>query len=474
MAHRNIWKTITPLIAVSIFLITACATSIRLTVSRPPNLNTAGIKRIAVMPFEANTGVGREMALYATNTATKRIQEMNYFTLVDSSEIERLKKNNQNLENYIDAQFAGRITRISIDNEASNGSYKDKNGDVTYYTDYITKVEIEFNYSLVLARDSRVIGPVYKRSSRSSSNRETSPSTQELLQTAINEQLNKSGKSSSSREGSSKKENYPSSSALLMAAIDEQLRYLAHDIAPHTVIETRTFAEEKTKDKVLKEEMKNAITQVKAGNYKLALSAYLDIYDRYKNVAAAENASILYESFGEVQTAADFMQRVYNETGNPKAKETLVRLNKILQDQAILASDYGDTRDLTKKAADLASDEIQKVLPKNARVWIYNNSTNNSMAAAIADNLTSDFIRKGIKVVDRQNAALIEAEQKFNMSGYVSDNDFISIGNAVGANTIVVIGISGAGSTRRLQVRVLDIEKRVPLMQSDTNEKWKI
>jgi hypothetical protein len=474
MAHKNIRKIMTPLIAVSLFLITACATSIKLSVSRPPNLNTAGIKRIAVMPFEANAGVGRDMAQYATSMATKRIQEINYFTLVDPSEIERFKRNNQNLENYIDAQFIGRITRISIDNEASNGSYKDKNGDVTYYTDYITKVEIEFNYSLVLARDSRIIGPVYKKSGKSSSNREISPSTQEILQANINEQLNKSGKSSSSREGSSKKENYPSSSALLMAAIDEQLRYLDHDIAPYTVIETRTFAEEKTKDKVLKEEMKNAITQVKAGNYKLALSTYLDIYDRYKSAAAAENAAILYESFGEVQTAADFMQKVLNETGNPAVRNTLSRLNKILQDQAILASDYGDTRDQTKKAADLASDEIQKVLPKNARVWIYNDSANNSMAAAVVDNLTSDFIRKGIKIVDRQNAALVEAERKFNTSGYVSDNDFISIGNAVGANTIVVIGISGAGSTRRLQVRVLDIEKSVPIMQSDTSEKWKI
>jgi len=466
--RKSIWKTMTPLIAVSLFLITACATSIRLTVERPPNLNTAGIKRIAIMPFEANAGVGRDMAQYAAGVAAKRIQEMNYFTLVDASEIERFKRNNQNLENYIDAQFVGRITRVNIDYEISKGSYKNKDGDRTYYTDYITKVEIEFNYSLVLARDSRIIGPVYKKNSKSSSNRENSPSLQEVLAADIDEKLNKNSKISLS------KENYPSSSELLRAAIDEQLMYLGHDIAPYTVIETRTFAEEKTKDKVLKEEMKNALAQVKAGNYKLALSVYLDIYDRYKNIAAAENASILYELFGEVQTAANFMQKVLNETGNPAARNTLTRLNKILQDKAILASDYGDARDLTKKAADLASDEIQKVLPKNARVWIYNDSANNSMAVAVVDNLTSGFIHKGIKVVDRQNAALIEAEQKFNMSGYVSDNDFLSIGNAVGANTIVVIGITGAGSTRRLQVRVLDIEKSIPIMQSDTSEKWKI
>jgi hypothetical protein len=90
------------------------------------------------------------------------------------------------------------------------------------------------------------------------------------------------------------------------------------------------------------------------------------------------------------------------------------------------------------------------------------------------DNITSDFIKKNIVVVDRQNMKLIEAEQKLQMSGYVSDKDFVSIGNAAGANPIVVFDIIGTGASRRLQVRVLDLEKGVPLMQSDTSEKWRI
>jgi len=438
--RKNIYKIITLFMAQILFLMTGCTTSIHLAVKRPPNLNTAGIKRISIMPFEAGFGINREIAQYATTVAANRIHELNYFTLVDPSEIERLKRNNQNLENYIDAQFIGRITRINIENETFKGSYKDKDDKTVYYTDYTTNVELEFNYSLVYARDGIIIGPVYKKN----------------------------------RNNATSRESFPSPSVLLRAIVDEQLRYVGRDIAPYTVIETRTFSAEKSKDKDLKAEMKESLTQVKAGNYRQALSTYLDIYARYKNIAAAENAAILYESFGEVQTAADFMQIVYNETGNPKASSALARLNKILRDQAILANDYGDTRDMTKKAADLASDEIQKILPKNARVWIYNDAISNPIAVAVVDNLTSDFIAKGIKIVDRQNAKLIDAEQKLNLSGLISDNDFISIGNAVGANTIVVIGISGTGSMRRLQVRVLDIEKSVPIMQSDTSDKWKI
>lgn len=438
MLNKKIYKAMMLLTVLVFVLLVGCATSIKLAVERPPTLNTAGIKRITIMPFTSNSS--GEMAQYATSVATRSIQEMNYFTLVDPSEIDRLKRSNQNIENYIDAQFTGKITRIGVANETRSGSYKDKDGNVTYYTDYITKVEVELEYALVVARDSRLIGPISKKNSNSSSSRE----------------------------------NYPSSSELIRRVIDGQLRYVGNDIAPHTVIETRTFTEDKTKDKALKEEMKNALAQVKAGNYKIALEAYLGIYDRYKSVAAAQNAAILYESFGETQTAANLMQKVYNDTGNPKTKDVLTNLNKVLQDKALLASDYSDTRDQTKKAADLASAEIQKVLPRNARVWIYNDSSNNQMSTAVVDNLTAEFINKGIKTVDRQNAALINAEQKFNMSGNVSDNDFLSVGNAVGANTIVVIGITGVGANRRLQVRVLDIEKRVPIMQSDTSEKWQI
>ncbi|MDR0301431.1 MAG: hypothetical protein LBI04_03855 [Treponema sp.] len=425
-----------------VLLLTACATTIRLEVQRPPALNTAGIKRIAIMTFEAasNNSVYREMAQYAATAATINIKALNYFTLVDPSEIERLRRSNQSIENYVDALFVGRITRVDAMTEAQQGSYKTKDGKTVYYTDYVTNVEIEFNYSLTRSRDGSVIGPVFKKDSNRSSDRE----------------------------------NYPSASMLLRAVVDRQLKYLGRDVAPYTAIENRALAKDKSKDKILQAEMKDALARVKEGSYRTALEAYLGIYERYKSFAAAENASVLYEAFGETKVAANFMQQVFDETGNPKAREVLARLNRILQDQAMLASDYDNSRSQTDRVAALASSEVQNVLPKDARVWIYNDVSANPMTTAVADNITSDFIRKGIGVVDRQNAKLIEAEQEFQMSGYVSDDDFLSIGNAAGANIIVVIGIIGTGAMRRLQVRVLDIERRVPIMQSDTSEKWQL
>jgi len=96
------------------------------------------------------------------------------------------------------------------------------------------------------------------------------------------------------------------------------------------------------------------------------------------------------------------------------------------------------------------------------------------MAEAVIDNLTADFIRKGIGIVDRQNTAFVKAEQKLHMSGDVNDAEIVRIGNAAGAKTIIIIGITGFGAMRRLQVRVLDIERGVPIMQSDTDERWQL
>jgi len=440
MSPKNVLKT-TVLLAL---ILSSCATTIQLRVQRPPTLNTAGIKRIAIMPFEtvSRDSVSREMAQYATVVATDRIQKMNYFTLVDPSEIERLRRNNQSIENYVDALFIGRIIRVDSKDGTSQGQYKNKEGEIIYYTIYERNVEIEFNYSLSRSRDGSLIGPVSRKGSNSSSSQNIG--------------------------------EVKSTSDLLRSVVDRQLSMLGRDIAPYTVTESRALAKDKSKDKVLQAEMKDALAQVKAGSYRTALEAYLGIYEQYSSFAAAENASILYEALGDTQLAANFMQRVFEETGNFRAREILAQLNRILQDKATVANEYTNAPGQTERVAAFASDEIQKALPKNARVWIYNNAVTDALAGAVVDNITSGFIRKGIRVVDRQNTALIEAEQKLQMSGYVSDDDFVSIGNAAGANTIVIIGIIGSGAKRRLQVQVLDIEKGVTIMQSDASEKWQL
>ena len=133
-----------------------------------------------------------------------------------------------------------------------------------------------------------------------------------------------------------------------------------------------------------------------------------------------------------------------------------------------------------------AVSEIEKVLPANATVWInkgkesagYNVNalgvaTSTAGAADTAvDDITSAFIQKKIRLVDRQNAALIQAEQKFQTGGNVSEQEVLSIGKAAGANTLITVSVVPQGRDQRLQIRVMDIEKGVPLMQSNSGKEW--
>ncbi len=434
-------KVVSGGLAAFIFVLSGCSTSIQLAVKRPPMLNTSGINRIAVMPFEAQ-GASGEMAKYAYTVAASNIQAMNHFTLVDYTEIERLRRSNQSVESVVDATFVGRMTRTASGSEAKPYSWKDKDGNVHSGTTYTTAVEVDFNYSLMRARDGSLIGPVSKRGRRSAS----------------------------SNEG------YPDPSTLMRQTIDGELRFVGRDLAPYTSIERRVFAVDKTPNDALKADMKNALAMVKVGNYKPALEAYLRIYGQYKSVAAAENASILHESFGDIQAAADLLKEAYDATGNPKVKVAFDRVSKIIKDQETLATEYSDKKSQTEKTSVSASEEIRKFLPQGAKVLIYNATPDNEKANIVLDNVTADFITAGISVVDRDqlSAALIQEEQMTQMSGVVNDDDIVRIGNATGANTIVILGVEGSGAMRRLRVKVLDVEKRVPIMQSDTGEKWQL
>jgi len=436
------WKTVT-LFVLLVLTFTGCGpTRIPVKVDRPSTLNTTGIKRIAVMPFEVdNPGYG-QLASYATAEAANKIRETGRFTLVDASEIQRLQRSNQSVENYVDAMFIGRITRASVEQDSKTYPVKDKNGNVVgYSTTYTTKVEVEFNYSLKMARDGRLIGPVSRKGAT----------------------------------GQSSGDGYPSHEKLWRDVIVSQMAFLHQDIAPYTSTELREFAEDKTGVSGIKDEMKAALENVKASNYKLALQSYLGIYERYKSIAAAENASIMYEALGDMESALSIIQKVYDETGNPKLQFRIAVLSKNLEDKAKLAAtEQEETKSPVDRVTAFASEEIQKVLPSETVVWLYNNSPGNTMVEAVVDNLTAGFIRKGINLVDRQNAALIAEEQKLQGSGAVSDAEMVRIGNAAGAKTIAIIGITGSGAMRRLQVRVLDIERGVPIMQSDTDEKWQM
>jgi hypothetical protein len=363
---------------------------------------------------------------------------------MDYAEIERLKKSGESIGNHVDALFTGQVLRLTTADsshviERTDPETKNK----IYETVYNREVELSFNYSFISARDRTIIDVVTRQ-----------------------------GKTTDYKDS---RNSLKSSSLMGQEIANSRLANLARDVAPYTAIESRSLLNEKSKDKELKNKMKDVLILVKGGNYKGALNSYLIIYENYNNFAAAHNAAVMHEALGDLSAAADMMQRVIGETGNPQAFTVLTRLNRTMQEQSMLANEYSDTRDQKNRVADHAINEITKILPTGAKVWVFNNSKDEKdLASIITDEIIAGLMKNGIIVVDRENSKLIQAEQKFQMSGYVSDDDFVSIGNSAGANTLAVVAITGVSSLRRLQLRVLNIEKRTNILQSDASDSWKL
>jgi len=53
---------------------------------------------------------------------------------------------------------------------------------------------------------------------------------------------------------------------------------------------------------------------------------------------------------------------------------------------------------------------------------------------------------------------IIRAEQNFQMSGEVSEESAISIGQMLGANIVITGSITGTGTNQRLSIKALDVK----------------
>jgi len=419
-------------------LLCGCVTTIPLRVQRRPTLDTAGITRITVLPFETvnNATTYQTVAQHATNTAQVNIARMGNFSLINSAVVNNPRRPAAELSNYTDALFGGQINNIT--EETTSKEYTPKKGEP--YTIFTRQVSVELTYSLTRTRDGVILGPISKRQTVTSSG---------------------------------KREELQTTATMANSAVESMLGGLQRDLAPYYVTTSRTL--EKESDKLLKPDMERALAFVKGNNYTAARDVYLNIWRGNSSVAAAINASILYEAQGDTQTAATFMQQIYNATGSPKAYSRLSQINAELAQQEGIRQYIEASVNPTERVTTLAFNEILRVLPSDAKLWVYNNtSTNISLTESVVNGLVSKFINRGIAVLDRQWIDLIIKEQNFQLSGYVHDDDIVGLGKLAGANTIIVINVTGSGNGRRLTVRVLDIATGVVKMQSDNSTQWSV
>jgi curli biogenesis system outer membrane secretion channel CsgG len=104
------------------------------------------------------------------------------------------------------------------------------------------------------------------------------------------------------------------------------------------------------------------------------------------------------------------------------------------------------------------SDELIDTLPQNSRIAVLSMSSDErTLSETAVDELEFNLVdARKFTVVDRGRLDQIRREQNFQLSGEVSDNSAVSIGNMLGANIVIVGTISVNGSRGRITVRALD------------------
>jgi len=390
---KNLVKVFGIIAVVAVIIgLAGCATTIPIDSVRKPTIDTSSVQRLAIKGFENKSGTGGNLGAQLTNYLNDKVNQAipsyGYFNLVNA--------NDPNAEGL----FVGEIRAIQVKNSQSEVQRKDKEGNPYTVTVYRRDVGVEFRYDVISTRTQMSVGTfVSKSGTQYSTSEQQSSLTDELV--------------------------------LARGIVDSQLRTLKQDIVPTIVTTHKKLMKEQSKDKVVKQRMKEAEALVKNKVYGEAIRVYEEIASEFNSSAARVNANMIKEAIA-LSAAA----------------------------QAQLAELYSDTDGLAEKAAKSAVDTLNSKLPSRAILMIQVTGTDQrNMLDYVVEQMEKAIVQGRMTLVDRTNMATISEELQHQLSGNVSDDSAVSIGKQLGAQYIVLCGVSGDMSNRRLTVRVLDIEK---------------
>jgi hypothetical protein len=403
----------------------SCVTSIPITVDHPPLMDTNGIERLVVRPFEG-PGDRQQVAGALTLIFREKIGGTGVFKLVEHAGYTPDT-------GMADAVLTGTVTGYAVKDGSRQVKRTLKTDDgqrrEVQVTVYDREVFLEFTYRVINDRD----GTVVRNGER------------KITCAASDSNENRAG--------------LQSGPALARRAAEDALGGFNREVVPWTSTERLKLEKETSRDKALRARMKEADALVKAGSIKAAREAYAAIYAETGSLPAGYNAAILAQPLDGLDAAVSLMSRLVHATGYGKARAELARLERFRGENAAAAANRTGTsaRDLAIRKA---SDGLIAALPEGSRVSLLNISRSETGTAdVVIREITDSLIAAGkITVLDRQNLGVIETEKRYQASGEVSDDAYVSIGKMLGAETIVTVSITGQGSQRKLTVRSMSVE----------------
>lgn len=315
-------------------VLVSCATSVKMEITRPAEVNMAGAKKVAVMDFGVppendrawsydelwaralakllDLSVSRQptlaekVAQYTTERMIGTLTQTNYFEVVNPADISRAitasNKSNPNpimIGQLVGAQaiIVGDITTLVSKTEQKYRTEKVKD----------KKTGLETEQSVLYLKRTLTLKLTY---------RAVNTTTGTIMATKTLEDSN-------NREVKYEdKGTLQAEEEVFKAMIDRMLPTIAKQIAPYKETVYRGLMKDEMKDP----EMARADEFVKNKIYDSALDVYLGVWKRSKNPAAGVNAGIMYEVLGDLDAAIATVKNVVDATQNKKAMGEYRRL----------------------------------------------------------------------------------------------------------------------------------------------------
>jgi hypothetical protein len=393
-------------------------------------MDTNGIERLVILPF---TGYRewQQIARDLTGIFRDKIGGTGKFQQVDAA----VYKPNADAA---DAVFTGEVTRFIVQDSSRQLERKTKDGETVQFTVYDRVVSLEFTYRLIRDRDGTLIGE--RRISCTAENR-----------------------------GAENRASLPSGVDMAKQAAQNKLYDFTKEIVPWTSTEKLVLDKETSRDRTLKGRMKEAEALVKAGSYKAAQDAYAGIYAETKSLAAGYNQAILAQPLDGLEAAVSLMSNLVNATGYNKARAELDRLRWFIGENAAAAANQTGVSQ-QQIAIRKVSQGLIAALPAGSRISLFHISKSEiDRTDVVIREITPLLMNSSITVLERENAALLDAEKQFQSSGEVSDDSYVSIGQMLGVEIIVTFSITGSGHLRKLTVKSVSVETGQILYSESTD-----
>ena len=295
--------------------LSGCATTVRVAIERPAELDLNGAKSVGMLPFQAKATEsmgGRSNAVVAVleflgyynwfydqddqdrqelaDLLTRKLQEelsrSQYLDLVDTNRIQSALTNGTPVP--CDVYLTGVISRFDTSIESVVRTQKNSNGVNQKVTYYYRHLELELMYQVIDAQSNRVIS--YK----------SVPVELDSYEVA-------------------KRNDVESVYSLGRKTFEDFAYTIMKQLQPYTVEKTLTLLSDKHKDP----DMDYADEVVKSGSIEHAESLYEELYVSRGYMEAGYNAAILLEAMGNLEDARDLMQEVFDIFKDTRALRAL-------------------------------------------------------------------------------------------------------------------------------------------------------